>query len=77
LVEQFDQVFGSLDEKNRADALRLFAARIASRYGGSNPPVAGTNPVPLAEPSLPDAIDSERKAENANVTREDQQEAPP
>src|SRR5208337_695140 len=37
LGEQFDQVFGSLDKEQLADALRVFAARIASCYVGSNP----------------------------------------
>lgn len=76
LGEQLDQVFGSLDEEKRADALRVFAARIASQYVGNNPAVAYTNPIPLAEPSSPAAIDSESKVEKANVTREGQQDAP-
>ena len=37
LGEQFDQALGSLDEEKRADALRAFAAKIATRYVGSNP----------------------------------------
>lgn len=64
LGEQLDQVFGSLDEEKRADALRLFSERIASRYVGSKPPVVDTNLVPLAEPCTPAAIDNS-KVENA------------
>src|SRR5208282_2655082 len=44
LGEQFDQVLGSLDEEKRADVLRLFAQKIASRYVGTDPPIADTNP---------------------------------
>jgi hypothetical protein len=75
LGEQLDQVFGSLDEKKRADALRLLAEKIESRYVGSNPRVADANPVPLAEPSSPAAIDSESKVEKADLTCEGQQDA--
>ena len=64
LGEQLDQVFGSLDEEKRADALRLFSEKIASRYVGSKPPVVDTNLVPLAEPFTPAAIDNSR-VENA------------
>ena len=64
LDEQLDQVFGSLDEEKRADALRLFAEKIASRYVGSKSPVVDTNLVPLAEPLALAAID-ESKVENA------------
>ena len=64
LDEQLDQVFGSLDEEKRADALRLFAEKIASRYVGSKSPVVDTNLVRLAEPLALAAID-ESKVENA------------
>jgi hypothetical protein len=64
LGEQLDQVFGSLDEENRADALRLFSEKIASRYVASKPPVVDTNLVPLEEPFTPAAIDN-GKVENA------------
>jgi len=64
LDEQLDQVFGSLDEEKRADALRLFTEKIASRYVGSKSPVVDTNLVPLAEPLALAAID-ESKVENA------------
>jgi hypothetical protein len=64
LGEQLDQVFGSLDEEKRADVLRLFSEKIASRYVGSKPPVVDTNLVPLAEPFTPAAIDNS-KVENA------------
>src|SRR5208283_395674 len=64
LGEQLDQVFGSLDEGNRAGALRLFSEKIASRYVGSKPPVVDTSLVPLAEPFTPAAIDNS-KVENA------------
>ena len=64
LDEQLDQVFGSLDEEKRADALRLFAEKIASRYVGSKSPVFDTNLVPLAEPLALAAID-EGKMGNA------------
>ncbi len=64
LGEQLDQVFGSLDEEKRADALRLFSEKIASRYVGSELPVVDTNLVPLAEPFTPAAIDNS-KVENA------------
>jgi hypothetical protein len=63
LGEQFDQVLGSLDEEERADALRLFAEKIANRYVGSNPPVAGTNSALLAEPSAQAAIDADSNME--------------
>jgi hypothetical protein len=63
LGEQFDQVFGSLDEEQLADALRVFAARIASRYVGSNPLAASTNPALLAEPSAPAEIDADSNVE--------------
>lgn len=62
LGEQFDQVFGSLDEEQRADALRVFAARIESRYVVSNLPV-GTNRALLAEPSAQAAIDADSNVE--------------
>src|SRR5271157_1736094 len=74
LDEQLDQVFGSLDEEKRADALRLFAEKIASRYVGSKPPVVDTNPVPLAESSAPAANDSESKVESSNGTPEERAE---
>ncbi len=64
LGEQLDQVFGSLDEEKRADALRLFSEKIASRYVGSKPPVVDTNLVPLGEPFTPAAVDNS-KVENA------------
>lgn len=66
LGEQLDQVFGSLDEEKRADALRLLAEKIASRYDGSDPPIADTNPVLLAEPSVPAAIESDSKGEDSD-----------
>lgn len=75
LGEQLDQVLASLDEEQRADALRLFAEKIASRYVGSNPTVAGTNPLLLAEPSAPAANEPDSKMENANVTGVDRPEA--
>ncbi|MGA8607994.1 MAG: hypothetical protein WB616_14000 [Candidatus Sulfotelmatobacter sp.] len=75
LGEQLDQVLGPLDEEKRADALRLFAQKIARRYVGCNPPVADTNSVLRAEPPAPEATDPDGKVENANVTREDQPEA--
>ena len=64
LGEQLDQVFGSLDDGKRVDALRLFTEKIASRYVGSNPPVVDANAKPLAEPCAPAAID-ESNVENA------------
>jgi hypothetical protein len=64
LGEQLDQVFGSLDEEKRADALRLFSEKIASRYVGSKSPVVDTNLVPLVEPTAVAAIDK-TKVENA------------
>jgi hypothetical protein len=72
LGEQLDQVLGSLDEEKRADALRLFVERIASRYVGSNPPVADANCVLLAEPTAPAAIESDGKVENSNAIPEEQ-----
>ncbi len=63
LGEQFDQALGSLDEEKRAVALRAFAAKIASRYVGSTPPVAGTDPALLAEPSVRAAIDADSNME--------------
>jgi hypothetical protein len=63
LGEQLDQAFGSLDEEKRADALSMFAEKVASRYVGNNPPVVDANPEPLAEPSAPAVID-ESNVEN-------------
>jgi len=63
LGEQFDQVLASLEEEKRADGLRLFAEKIASRYIGSNPLVASTNPALLAERSAPAAIDADSNVE--------------
>jgi hypothetical protein len=63
LGEQLDQVLGSLGEEKRADVLRLFVERIANRYVGSNPPVAGTNPALLAEPSAQASIDADSNVE--------------
>jgi hypothetical protein len=64
LGEQLDQVLASLGEEKRADVLRLFAEKIASRYIVSNAPVVDANLEPLAEPSAPAAVD-ESHAENA------------
>jgi hypothetical protein len=74
LGEQLDQVFGSLDEEKRADALRMFVERIASRYVGSSPPVADSNSALLAEPSAPAATDSNSRVENASGTCGEQAE---
>ena len=65
LGEQLDQAFGSLDEEKRADALRLFAEKIATRYVGSKSLLVDTNPEPLAEPSAPAAVDVDSEEENA------------
>jgi hypothetical protein len=53
----------SLDEEKRTDGLHLFAEKIASRYIGSNPMVASTNPALLAERSAPAAIDADSNVE--------------
>jgi hypothetical protein len=74
LGEQLDQVFGSFDEEKRADALRLFVERIASRYVGSSPPVADSNSVLLAELSAPTAADSDSRVENTSGTCGEQAE---
>ena len=56
-------MLASLEEEKRADGLRLFAEKIASRYIGSNPLVASTNPALLAERSAPAAIDADSNVE--------------
>lgn len=61
LGEQLDQVLASLDEEKRADVLRLFAEKIATRYVGSNLPAVDVNPVLLAEPVAPAAIDDSKE----------------
>ncbi len=75
LGEQFDQVLGSLDEEERADALRLFAEKIANRYVGSSTHVAGTNPALLAEPSAHVAMEPDDKVESVNGIPEEQPDA--
>lgn len=76
LGEQFDQVLGSLDEEERADALRLFVEKIANRYVGSSTHVAGRNRALLAEPSAHVAIEPEDKVESVNGIPEEQPDAP-
>jgi hypothetical protein len=70
LGEQLDQVFGSLDGEKRADALRVFAEKIASRYVRNNPPVADTTAVLFAEPSVPAAIEPDSKGEDSDGNNE-------
>jgi len=72
LGEQLDQVLGSLDEEKRADVLRLFAEKIASRYIVSSPPVADTNAIAIAEPSPSAAFEPDDKAEGVNEIPEEQ-----
>jgi hypothetical protein len=62
LGEQIDQVFGSLDEEQRVNALGLFSEKIAGNYVRRDPAVVGADPA-----LLPDAI---RADDNTDQTCE-------
>lgn len=70
LGEQIDQVFGSLNKEERADALLLLSERIAGRYLGTNSALSGTDSATaeLAAPDTPEVDVNTRTSESGSNT---------